>query len=90
MTEITERILFSGRVQGVGFRYTTERIASGLPVRGFVRNLPDRRVEAVIVGTTDSIQQLIDVLKDRFGSGITDVHREPYRQADDFVGFEIR
>ena len=44
---MTEQILFSGHVQGVGFRWTTERIASQLPLRGFVRNLPDGRVIAV-------------------------------------------
>ena len=45
---MTEQILFTGHVQGVGFRWTTERIASQLPLRGFVRNLPDGRVEVVV------------------------------------------
>lgn len=90
MSEITEQILFSGRVQGVGFRWTTARIASGLPLRGFVRNLPDRRVEIIVVGTADCIQQLIDVLRERFGSGITDVQRTTLAASNDFVGFDIR
>lgn len=90
MSEITEQILFSGNVQGVGFRWTTARIASGLPLRGFVRNLPDRRVEIIVVGTTDCIQQLIDVLRERFGSGITDVQRTTLAASNDFVGFDIR
>ena len=90
MPEITEQILFSGKVQGVGFRWTTERIVSGLPVRGFVRNLPDRRVEIIVAGTTGSIQQLIDALHERFGSGITDVQRTKLEESNDFVGFEVR
>lgn len=40
-----KQILYSGRVQGVGFRYTTKQIASGYEVTGSVRNLPDGRVE---------------------------------------------
>jgi acylphosphatase len=39
------RVLFEGRVQGVGFRYTVKNIARGYEVTGWVRNLPDGRVE---------------------------------------------
>jgi acylphosphatase len=39
------RVVFEGRVQGVGFRYTTKNIARGFEVTGWVRNLPDGRVE---------------------------------------------
>jgi acylphosphatase len=42
---VAKQILFSGRVQGVGFRYTTKQIASGFEVTGTVKNLPDGRVE---------------------------------------------
>jgi len=87
---MTEQILFSGQVQGVGFRWTTERIASRLLLRGFVRNLPDGRVEAVVAGSEASIQQLIDKLQDRFGSGMTDVQRHTFEGANEFTGFTIR
>ena len=40
-----KQVLYSGHVQGVGFRYTVKRIATGFEVTGWVRNLPDRRVE---------------------------------------------
>jgi len=90
MPEITEQILFSGRVQGVGFRYTTERIASALPVRGFVRNLYDRRVEVIVTGSPISIQQLIDGLLERFGSGITGTDRQIIDAPEDFQDFEVR
>ena len=42
---IAKQVLYSGRVQGVGFRYTTKQIASGFDVTGWVKNLPDGRVE---------------------------------------------
>ncbi|MEE3179555.1 MAG: acylphosphatase [Verrucomicrobiota bacterium] len=41
---IAKRVIFSGRVQGVGFRYTTREIATGFDVVGAVRNLPDGTV----------------------------------------------
>ncbi len=40
-----KQVIYSGRVQGVGFRYTTKQIASGFEITGSVRNLPDGRVE---------------------------------------------
>lgn len=40
-----KHVFYSGRVQGVGFRYSTKRIASGFDVTGWVKNLPDGRVE---------------------------------------------
>jgi acylphosphatase len=46
-----KQIFYSGRVQGVGFRYTVKRIASGYEVTGSVRNLPDGRVELQAAAT---------------------------------------
>ena len=43
-------ILYEGRVQGVGFRYTTKSVANGFEVTGTVRNLTDGRVELVAEG----------------------------------------
>lgn len=40
-----KQVVYSGHVQGVGFRYTVKRIASGYEVTGWVKNLPDGRVE---------------------------------------------
>jgi acylphosphatase len=42
---IAKQVFYSGRVQGVGFRYTTKQIASGFEVTGWVKNLPDGRLE---------------------------------------------
>ena len=44
-----KQIIYSGRVQGVGFRYSTKQIASGYEVVGSVKNLPDGRVEMQVM-----------------------------------------
>ena len=54
------RVLVSGRVQGVYFRDTCWRLAVERGVRGWVRNLPDGRVEAVFEGPPDDVQRLVD------------------------------
>ena len=46
---VARQIFYTGRVQGVGFRYATRRLAAGFDVTGTVRNLPDGRVELIVV-----------------------------------------
>ena len=53
---------FTGRVQGVGFRYTTRNIAIRHNVAGYVRNLPDGRVELVMEGPATEIQHVVEAV----------------------------
>ena len=57
-------IFYSGRVQGVGFRYTAESIAHRLELTGWVRNLPDGRVELVCEGPKERIDALFSEIQD--------------------------
>jgi acylphosphatase len=50
MAVVGKRVLYSGRVQGVGFRYTAQGLAAGHAVSGYVRNLPSGEVELVVEG----------------------------------------
>jgi len=54
------RFVILGRVQGVWYRASTQERAVGLGLRGWVRNLPDGRVEVLAQGPADRIQALID------------------------------
>lgn len=69
-TKQRETILFQGRVQGVGFRATTEQLAAGFAVTGYVRNLPDGRVELVIEGTVEERRGLVREIQARLGQYI--------------------
>ena len=57
---IRYRVLVSGRVQGVWFRDACQRRAREHGVSGWVRNLPDGRVEAVFEGPADGVQRLVE------------------------------
>lgn len=57
------RILISGRVQGVGFRYFTKKSAESAGVTGWVKNLPSGEVEARLQGENHKIDQVIEQLK---------------------------
>ena len=70
MTIERRRVYFSGEVQGVGFRMTTRRLASGFPITGFVRNLSDGRVELLVEGEAPMLIHLIGSIQREFGSSI--------------------
>ena len=56
---IRRRVLVSGLVQGVFFRDTCRRVATRAGVAGWVRNLPDGRVEAVFEGATEAVERMV-------------------------------
>jgi len=59
----TIKVLVSGNVQGVGFRYFVKSYADNLKVSGYARNLPDGRVEALLQGDGVSIDTLLNHIK---------------------------
>ncbi len=62
---IGKRVVYQGRVQGVGFRYTTQGLAENFPVAGSVRNLPDGSVEVVVEGPADQVEEFLGALARR-------------------------
>lgn len=56
---IAKRVIFEGRVQGVGFRYTVKDLSRGFDVCGWVRNLPDGNVELEVMGEPDEVDSFI-------------------------------
>ena len=81
-------VYYSGTVQGVCFRYTTQRTASGFRVTGFVRNLPDGRVEMVAEGTSaelDRFQQAVAEAMEGYISNVDATDDKPTGQFDAFT-----
>lgn len=81
---------FSGHVQGVGFRYTTQRIATSYAVVGYVRNLPDGRVEVVAEGTPDELRRFIEAIEEQLGEYVRDRRTAESPARGDLAGFDIR
>jgi len=57
-------VLYSGSVQGVGFRYTVRQVAQGFEVSGLVRNLLDGRVELVAEGEREELEAFRTAIRD--------------------------
>lgn len=65
MTDEQRLTRFFGNVQGVGFRYTTCRVAGGFDVTGYVRNMPDGSVECLVEGDRAEIDGFLEALEQR-------------------------
>ena len=87
---IQQRILFFGRVQGVGFRYTTSSIAKRYPVVGYVKNLPDRSVEVVVDAEPEIINQFLADIEAAFLGNIRQRNVVNMPREEQFLKFEIR
>jgi acylphosphatase len=83
-------IYFSGRVQGVGFRYTTRAIASRTDVRGYVRNLPDGRVLLVAEGAPATLDRFVRAVDDEMDRYIDSKQVTVGPASGEFARFEVR
>jgi len=83
-------IFFSGRVQGVGFRYTTKSVACGFEVTGTVRNLPDGRVELLAEGERGELEEFRRAIQDsEVGRFVRQEEAHWSEVKNEFRGFEI-
>ena len=91
MSDVIRRIVISGHVQGVGYRFFVLDEAERIGLRGWVRNLPDGRVEAEVEGPDASINELVKRLQ--IGprlSHVVNVVGEPAESATVYQDFQIR
>lgn len=84
------RTIYHGHVQGVGFRWTTQRIARRHPVRGFVRNCPDGTVELVACGVKADVDAFLEDLAESMRRYIQQSDTQPHSPNEELQGFEIR
>jgi len=86
---VSRRVIYHGRVQGVGFRMTARGIARRFPVVGFVRNLPDGTVELVAVGARSVLEEFLEAVADAMRGCIEHTEETPGPANSDFSSFEI-
>jgi acylphosphatase len=83
-------VLYSGQVQGVGFRYTTKAVACGFDVTGTVRNLPDGRVAVIVEGDRGELHEFRKAIQDsEVGRFIRHEEIHWLDAKNEFKGFEI-
>ncbi len=90
MSKSAKHVYISGRVQGVGFRYFTQRTANDLNLSGWVKNLADGRVEAVIAGPEEEVQKMIKQLKKGPGFARPDTIKVTNTEYESTGTFKIR
>lgn len=85
-----KRVFYEGRVQGVGFRWTTRKIAQGYDVTGEVRNLSDGRVELRTAGDRDEVEAFLKDIRESVLAGhISTEQVEEIEVTTPFRGFQI-
>lgn len=91
MSEIHhETVFFTGRVQGVGFRYTALQVAKEFEVSGWVKNLADGRVQLEAEGEPQTVKAFVVALEERMHGYIRKTEHKTAKRTPQFVGFEIR
>lgn len=84
------RILYSGSVQGVGFRWTASAALRGVPVTGYVRNLSDGRVELLLEGRPADIEEAARLVREAMKRHIRHEQDERAAPTGEFPDFSIR
>ena len=88
---IAKRVIFEGRVQGVGFRYAVNNLARGFDVCGRVKNLPDGNVELQVMGEPDEVASFIReiIVESPVAPNIRNHYSETIPLLENHAGFRI-
>ncbi len=86
---IAKSIIFTGRVQGVGFRFTARRAASRRQLTGYVRNMPNGSVEMLAQGRPEDIDDCIQDIKEYFSGYLKETRIEEIPSDPRYTDFKI-
>ena len=89
MPQPAKHIIFTGYVQGVGFRFTALRIARRHSLVGYVKNIPDSSVEMLIQGPQNNIQACIRDISETFEGCITQTKTKDIKSTVTYTAFDI-
>jgi acylphosphatase len=87
---VAAHVFYAGHVQGVGFRATAARLAGSHPVNGWVRNLPDGRVELWATGPRPVVEAFLAAVRTTFSRHLSSEAATWHSPPDDEAGFSIR
>ena len=86
---VQAHLIYNGTVQGVGFRFTVQRLALNLHLTGWVKNLPNGAVEALIEGSKEAVEELCKSIEERFEGYIRDKEIQFTPALGQFKKFEV-
>ena len=89
MNQTAKHIVFVGRVQGVGFRFTALRIADRYKLRGWVRNALDGTVEMIAQGSSEALDNCIRDIQESFAGYIRETNIEEVPANPQYNDFKI-
>ena len=87
---IAQEVLYSGHVQGVGFRQSVYTLACKQGVHGYVQNLDNGKVRLVAGGESKQVSYLLDNVKTIWANNISSIDRKDIPFDDHFSGFSVR
>ncbi len=90
MPKIQVHVIYKGRVQGIGFRFTVERVALNFGVVGWVKNLSSSDVEVVAQADEETIKNFLGTVRGYFLRYIVDEQISTTKATDSFTDFQIR
>ncbi|MFA6176166.1 MAG: acylphosphatase [Phycisphaerae bacterium] len=88
MAETAKHIFFAGHVQGVGFRFTAQSVAKRYELTGFVRNNHDGKVEMLVQGQKEDIEDCLHDLQETFA--INDFESDDIAPDPAYIDFRIK
>ena len=83
-------VYYSGRVQGVGFRYSVCRLSGRFKVNGFVRNLTDGRVQVIAEGQADELDEFLRTIEGEMAGYIKTRELDQQEPTGEFSDFALR
>jgi len=89
MSQAAKHIIFTGRVQGVGFRFTAHNVARRYDVCGYVRNQPDGTVEMLVQGPSSEVDGCIAGVQDSFAGYIRETQIDSVPHNPRYTDFQI-
>lgn len=87
--KVTVQVLFSGKVQGVGFRFRATEVAKSYEIRGTIKNLSNGGVEAMLQGEMQEIEAFVSDLVEVFEGHVGNVMMTEQLGGEEFSGFWI-